>query len=114
MTIDSLLRRASAARYLVLALPLFALTSTVHAGCNTGPNGLYYTTYGNNGNRIPSAAASPATAECVVYRNGYGGGSGGYYVPCDDDDEGDGYGPYGGYGGYGAYGGYGGYGDYGR
>ena len=101
MTIDSLLARA---RYLVLALPLFALTSTVHAGCNIGPNGLYYNTYGNRGNRVPSTAASPGMAEsCVVYRNGYDGYGGGYYAPCDDDE---GYG----YGGYGSYGGYGGYG----
>jgi hypothetical protein len=87
MTIDSLLARA---RYLVLALPLFALSSTVHTGCNTGPNGLYYNTYGNNGNRIPSVVDSPP--QCIVYRNGYDGF--GYYVPCDDDG-------YGGYGGYG-------------
>ena len=93
MMIESLLSRggtraaASVGRYLVLALPLFALSSTVHAGCNTGPNGLYYNTYGNNGNRIPSVAA---TSECVVYRNGYEG-YGGYFAPCDDD-EGDAYG----------------------
>ena len=97
MMIESLLSRggtraaASVARYLVLLLPLFALSSTVHAGCNTGPNGLYYNTYGNNGNRIPSVAA---TSECVVYRNGSNPDDprfGGYFAPCDDD-EGDGYG----------------------
>jgi hypothetical protein len=101
MTLDSLLDRA---RYLVLALPMFALTSTVHTGCNTGPNGLYYNTYGNNGNRVPSTAASPDTAEsCVVYRNGADGDSG-YYAPCDDDE---GYGEhaYDGDGGYGGHGG---------
>ena len=92
MPMDSLLGRCTAARYLVLALPLFALGSTVHAGCNVGPNGLYYSTYGNNGNRIPSVAASPAMGECMVYRNGYGG-YGGTYVPCDDD-EGDEYAAY--------------------
>ena len=89
MTIEMLLSRA---RYVVVALPLFALASTVHAGCNSGPNGLYYNTYGNNGNRVPSVAA---TSECVVYRNGYGPDdtrSGGYWAPCDDD-EGDGYAP---------------------
>jgi hypothetical protein len=97
MKIETLLSRArtrargaSLGRYLVLALPLFALSTTLHAGCNTGPNGLYYNTYGNNGNRIPSVAA---TSECVVYRNGSNPDDprfGGYFAPCDDD-EGDGY-----------------------
>ena len=89
MSIDSLLSRA---RYLALALPLFALGSTVHAGCNTGPNGLYYTTYGNNGNRVPSSADSPQA--CDVFRTGFDGY--GYFAPCD----GEGYGSYGGSGGY--------------
>jgi len=97
MTIDSLLARA---RYLVLALPLFGLATTVHTGCNAGPNGLYYSTYGNVGNHVPSTAASPDTTEsCVVYRNGYDGDAG-FYAPCDDDES-YGTGEHGGSGGYG-------------
>jgi hypothetical protein len=91
MTLDSLLARA---RYLVLALPLFALTSTVHAGCNLGPGGSYY--QGRANNTGPSIAAPDMTGPCVVYRNGDDGYGGGYYVPCDDDE---GYGGYGGYDG---------------
>lgn len=106
MTIDSLLARA---RYLALALPLFALASTVHAGCNLGPGGSYYQ---GRANSVPSSADRPAAADaCVVYRNGYDG-HGGYYAPCDDD-EGYGYGSYNGYGGYNGSGGYGGDGGYG-
>jgi hypothetical protein len=100
MKLDALLLRA---RYLALALPLFALTSTIHAGCSTAPNGLYYGKYGNIGTKVPSTADRPEEG-CIVYRSNYGG-YGGYYGPCDEDDEG-----YSGYGGWGGYGGYGGYG----
>jgi hypothetical protein len=83
-------------RYLALALPLFALSSTIQAGCNAGPGGLYYTTYGpgRGGPRVPSTT-DRSVDDCFVYRTGYDG-YGGYYGPCDD---GDGYG-HGGYGGY--------------
>lgn len=78
MTFDPLLSRA---RYLVVVLPFFALVTTVHAGCNSGPNGLYYTTYGTHGNRVPSTADSPLS--CVVHWTGSDGY--GYEAPCDDD-----------------------------
>jgi hypothetical protein len=95
MKLDALLSRA---RYLALVLPLFALTSTLHAGCSSAPNGLYYGKYGNVGTKVPSTADRPESEGCVVYRTGYGG-YGGYYGPCDDDDDNyDGYGAYGGYG----------------
>ena len=83
------------ARYLALALPIFALASTIHAGCISGPNGLYYGPYGGRGKTSSAASEPEATAPCSVYHAGYGGygGYGGYYGPCDDED---GYGGYGG------------------
>lgn len=91
MTPATLLSRA---RYLAIGLPLFALASTIHAGCTSNPN--YY--YGKTGGGYRAASQTAEPASCIVYRTG-GSGSGGYFGPCDDDDDG-----YGGYGGYGAYG----------
>ncbi len=45
MTFDKLVSRA---RFLLLALPLFALSSTLHVGCSSSSNGGYYG-YGNYG-----------------------------------------------------------------
>jgi hypothetical protein len=88
MKLDALLSRA---RYLAIALPLFALGSTIHAGCTSNPN--FY--YGNGGGVYHTTSASNEPSSCVVYRTGESG-TGGYFGPCDDD----GY-AYGGYGGYG-------------
>lgn len=96
MKLDFFLSRV---RYLAIALPLFALSSTVHAGCSSAPNGLYYTQYGSERGFQRPSIIDDGTG-CEVYRTGYGG-YGGYYGPCNDDD---GYG-YGGYDGSG-YGGY--------
>jgi hypothetical protein len=64
MTLDTFLCRA---RYLALALPLFALASTVQGGCVTGTS------------RYGYGAPSSALADCTTY-GGYGpyGGYGGY------------------------------------
>ncbi|MBS2020719.1 MAG: hypothetical protein JST00_48145 [Deltaproteobacteria bacterium] len=43
MKFDKLISRV---RFLVLALPLFALGSTLHVGCSSSNSGGYY--YGNN------------------------------------------------------------------
>jgi hypothetical protein len=88
MKLDALLARA---RYLAIALPLFALGSTVHAGCTSNPN--FY--YGNRGGVYQTKGEPSAPGSCVVYRTGESGTEG-YFGPCDDD----GY-AYGGYGGYG-------------
>jgi hypothetical protein len=73
MTLDSFLSRA---RYLALALPLFALFSTVQGGCITGTSRYGYGAPGSSGT---------ASSDCTSY-GGYGG--------------------YAGYGGYGGYAGY--------
>ena len=83
MQLDALLSRA---RYLAIALPLFALSSTIHAGGVSGAN-YYYGTYGGGYRR---ASESSAPTSCVVYRTGESG-SNGYFGPCNDDDGYDGY-----------------------
>jgi hypothetical protein len=81
MKLDAVVTRA---RYLALVLPVFAVSTTVHAGCNSGPNGLYYTTYGGSrGNRTPSTAAHPEDA-CVVIRSENGDGE--EVALCDEDE----------------------------
>jgi hypothetical protein len=97
MTLAPLLSRA---RYLTIGLPLFALGSTIHAGCTSGAS--YYN--GRYGGNYRTASGTDAPASCIVYRTRSDeSGSDGYFGPCSDDD---GYGA--GYGdGYGAYGGHG-------
>jgi len=89
----------SRVRYVAIALPLFALSSTIHAGCTSGAS--YYN--GRYGGNYRTAGENDSPGECVVFRTGESG-SEGYFGPCNDDD---GYGYGYGYGGYG-YGGYGG------
>jgi hypothetical protein len=67
MTLDSFLARA---RYLALALPLFALVSTVQGGCITGTSRYGYGT------------SDSASTDCTTY--GSYGSYGGYvsYTNC--------------------------------
>lgn len=92
MTLAPILTRV---RYLTIGLPLFALGSTIHAGCTSGAS--YYN--GRYGGNYRSATERNEPAPCVVYRTGERG-SEGYFGPCDDDGYGYGY-AYGGYGGHG-------------
>jgi hypothetical protein len=66
---------ATQARYLALALPLFALFSTVQGGCKGVANGGYYTTTG-------VVVPDPPPQDCPTYSSPYD--------PCDDTG---GYGP---------------------
>jgi hypothetical protein len=79
MPLESILSRA---RYVAIVLPLFALFSTAHAGCNLAPNGNYYGNY--------RSSASASTTECVRYGVTYdaqGNAKGDAAIgPCDQDD----------------------------
>lgn len=77
----------SRARYLALALPLFALVSTVEGGCSgNSPYGGYY--YGSSGGK----RSGGLVPDCPTYAVYTGYGYGGYtsYNNCDDNG---GYGP---------------------
>ena len=79
MKLESLLARA---RYCALALPLFALFSTAHAGCSSGPSGYGY---GYGQGRPGSSGSSGGPENCTAY-SGYDGRGGSYsYSNCDDD-----------------------------
>lgn len=81
MKLQTIVRYAPRARYLALALPLFALFSTAQTGCSGRSVG----NYGYYGGR------RTASSECTTYtrQSGYSGywSSGGYatYSNCDDD-----------------------------
>jgi hypothetical protein len=89
MRLDAFLSRA---RYAVLALPLFALFSTVHAGCVTGPPS-YYGTYGGGygGRRTVAYDLPPGDCNTFIRPSGYGNYVS--YTTCIDDDDGYSYGP---------------------
>lgn len=70
----------SRARYLAIVLPLFAISTTLHAGCTSGT--FYYGTYGPRDTAAYDDAVGSGT--CFVYRTG-GTGSDGYFGPCSDD-----------------------------
>lgn len=84
MKLDALLSRT---RYLAIVLPLFALASTVQAGCSEGTN-FYQGRYGGG----YKTSEKDGLGSCVVYRTDDSGGNG-YFGPCNDDAdaEGDGY-----------------------
>ena len=74
---------AARARYLALALPVFALFSTVQAGCSSSAKGGYYYGYGS------TSSGGVPPRDCPVYTIYTGYGRYESYSSCDD---------YGGYG----------------
>ena len=96
MTFESVLSRA---RVLLLALPLYALTSTVQVGCGSvgttdlGTNASHVTAYGTYGRDGNGHYGFYGYYGCS---DGYGFVEPGYGYGCDDGKT-DGYG-YGGYG----------------
>jgi hypothetical protein len=87
MKLSTIFRFAAAnGRYLALALPLFALFSTVQVGCSGTAKGGYY-------NYVAGSSGDPRKdppRDCPTYTiyTGYGGYTS--YNPCDDNG---GYGP---------------------
>lgn len=71
-------------RYLALALPVFALFSTIQAGCSSSAKGGYYGYGSSSSSSSGGSSGARPPPDCPVYTvyTGYGGYES--YSNCDD------------------------------